>query len=333
LVFQVMPLFFIVGGFSNTASWTSAKARGESYGDWVRARSTRLVRPALWFVAFWAIVPVLGVAVGLLSSGVARVGGNEVALPLWFLGVYLLVVPAVPALAWAHERWGARVPAPLVLVALVVDMLRFGLDLPVVGIANYGLIWLAIVELGLLWRDGSLRRDGRLPWAMVVGGLATLGLLVGFSDYPVSMIGLTHGIRSNTLPPSVALLALGVWQGGAMLLLESAANRWLARPRAWLGVVVANSIVMTTYLWNMTAVVLAAVLLFPTGIAPQPTLASTEWWLLRPLWLVVCAVCLVPFVYAFRWAERPTAMGRGDGAGWLLALVGTGAAPQPGSRS
>jgi hypothetical protein len=328
-VFQVMPLFFIVGGFSNTASWTSAKSRGDTYGGWVRARSTRLVRPALWFVAFWTIIPVLGVTLGVLSSGVARVGGNEVALPLWFLGVYLIVVPAVPPLAWAHERWGARVLVPLVVAALVVDMLRFGLDVPVVGVANYGLIWLAIVELGLLWRDGSLRRDARLPWAMVAGALATLGLLVGFFDYPVSMIGLTHGIRSNTLPPSVALLALGVWQCGAMLLLEDAANRWLARPRVWLGVVVANSIVMTTYLWNMSAVVLAAVLLFPTGIAPQPAPTTTAWWLLRPAWLIVCAICLVPFVYAFRWAERPTAPKRSDfDDPWAsaLSLAGTAAA-------
>ena len=328
-VFQVMPLFFIVGGFSNTGSWTSAKARGESYGDWVRARSTRLIRPALWFVAFWTIVPVLGVVTGVLSSGVARVGGNEVALPLWFLGVYLLVVPAVPALAWAHGRWGARVLIPLAAGALVVDMLRFGVEVPIVGIANYGLIWLAIVELGLLWKDGTSRRDPRLAWAMIVGGLLTLAVLVNFFDYPVSMIGLTHGIRSNTLPPSFALFALGVWQCGAMLLLEDPANRWLARPRVWLGVLVANSIVLTTYLWNMSAVVLAAVLLFPTGIAPQPAPATTAWWLLRPAWLVVCAICLVPFVYAFRWAERPAPLRpTGPRGAWalVLSLGGTAAA-------
>jgi hypothetical protein len=269
------------------------------------------------------------VAVGVLSASVARIGGGEVALPLWFLGVYLLVVPAVPALAWAHERWGARILVPLALGALAVDMVRFGLEVPVVGIVNYGLIWLAIVELGLLWRDGSLRRDARLPWAMVLGGLATLGILVGFFDYPVSMIGLTHGIRSNTLPPSAALLALGVWQCGAMLLLEDRANRWLERPRVWVGVVVANSMVMTTYLWNMSAVVLAAVLLFPTGIAPQPAPTTTAWWLLRPAWLLACAICLVPFVYAFRWAERPAAPTRSDLRDpWasVLALTGTAAA-------
>lgn len=66
------------------------------------------------------------------------------------------------------------------------------------------------------------------------------------------MIGLSHAQRSNTLPPTIALLALGVWQCGAMLLFEKPANRWLLRPRVWLGAVVANSMVMAFYLWNMT---------------------------------------------------------------------------------
>src|SRR4029453_16363455 len=42
-----------------------------------------------------------------------------------------------------------------------------------------------------------------------------------------------------------------------MLIFEKPANRRLLRPRVWLGVVVANSMVMTFYLWNMTAAVLA----------------------------------------------------------------------------
>jgi fucose 4-O-acetylase-like acetyltransferase len=325
-VFQVMPLFFIVGGFSNAASWTSARERGESYADWLRARSSRLVRPALWFVAFWTLIPVAGVASGLLPSSVARVGGGEVALPLWFLGVYLLAVPAVPPLLAAHQRFGPWVLVPLAIGALAVDSLRFGLDVTEVGVVNFAFVWLTMLELGFLWRDGALRRRSWIPWAMMGIGLAGLALLVGFFDYPVSMIGLTHGVRSNTLPPSAALVSLGVWQCGAMLLAEDAANRWLSRARPWLGVVVANSVVMTTYLWNMSAVVLAAVLLFPTGVAPQPEPVSLAWWLLRPLWILACAICLVPFVLAFRWAERPVRLSGDGGTGGVAAaatLAGT----------
>jgi hypothetical protein len=90
-----------------------------------------------------------------------------------------------------------------------------------------------------------------------------------------------------------------------MLLFEDAGNRWLQRPRAWRRVIAANSMVMTFYLWNMSAVVVAATILFPTGIAPQPEPLSTAWWLLRPAWWLACAICIVPFMLAFRWAERP----------------------------
>ncbi len=306
-VFQVMPLFFIVGGFTNGTSWISASARGTSYADWLRGRCARLIRPALWFVGFWTILPVAGVAIGIVPSGLARVGGQEVSLPLWFLAVYLGSMVAIPPLAWAHRLFGRWTIVALAAGALVIDVARYGLDAGIVGAANYAFVWLGVMELGFLWADGSLRRRTWVPAAMAAGGLATMGALVAWFDYPVSMIALTHAPRSNVQPPTLALLALGVWQCGASLLFEDKANRWLARPRAWLAVVVANSMVMTFYLWNMSAVVLAALLLFPTGIAPQPEALGTAWWLLRPAWYAVCAICLAPFLLGFRWAERPAA--------------------------
>jgi hypothetical protein len=327
--FQVMPLFFIVGGFTNGTSWASARRRGTGYADWLRGKAVRLVRPALWFVAFWTVLPIIAVSAGLLSSGVARVGGEEVALPLWFLAVYLLAVACVPALHALHRTLGAWTFAALAAVAFVFDNLRFGLDVSNVGALNYLLVWGAVLELGFLWADGTLRWRRWLPWAMAGGGFASLGVLVGFFDFPVSMIDLTHGIRTNVQPPSIALLSLAVWQCGAMLLFEDAGNRWLRRPRAWRSVIVANSMVMTFYLWNMSAVVLAAAILFPTGIAPQPEPLGTAWWLLRPAWWLACAICIVPFMLAFRWAERPapvppSSLGRGPAL--ALAVAGTATA-------
>jgi fucose 4-O-acetylase-like acetyltransferase len=328
-VFQVRPLFFIVGGFTNGTSWASARRRGTSHADWLRGKSVRLVTPALWFVAFWTVLPIVAVSAGLLSSGVARLGGEEVALPLWFLAVYLVAIACVPVLHALHRRLGAWTFAALAAVAFGIDNLRFGLDMPNVGALNYLLVWGAVLELGFLWADGALRRRRWLPWVMAGGGLATLGVLVGLFDFPVSMIDLTHGIRTNVQPPSIALLALAVWQCGATLLFEDAGNRWLARPRAWRGVITANSMVMTFYLWNMSAVVVAAVILFPTGIAPQPEPLSTAWWLLRPAWWLACAICIVPFMLAFRWAERPAPLpssSLGRGPAQALAAVGTAAA-------
>lgn len=327
-VFQVMPLFFIVGGFTNGTSWVSSRRRHISYAGWLRGKAVRLARPALWFVAFWTLVPAAGVAIGLLPSSVARVGGEEVALPLWFLAVYLVSVVCIPALHALHSWLGGWTVVALAAAAFGIDNLRFGSDVPNVGLLNYLLVWGAVLELGFLWAEGKLRSRGWIPWAMAAGGLVTMGVLVAFFDFPMSMIDLTHGTRDNVQPPSIALLALAVWQCGATLLFEDAGNRWLRRPRAWRGVIVANSMVMTFYLWNMSAVVLAAVILFPTGIAPQPEPLSAAWWLLRPAWWLACTICLVPFMLAFRWAERPVPLppSRLDpGLALIVAVLGTAA--------
>ena len=328
-VFQVMPLFFIVGGFTNCPSWASAGERGGGYAEWIRGRSVRLIRPAIWFVAFWTVIPVVGVALGLLSPNVARIAGEEVALPLWFLSVYVLVMLAVPPLVMAHRRFGGwQVFAGLVLVTFVVDNLHFGLDVPVVGALNFATVWVGLLELGYLWREGRLATPTWLPWAMIAIGIGALVVMTSWFDYPVSMIGLTHAPRSNAQPPSLALVALGVWQLGFALLLQEPANRWLQRIRPWTAVVVANSMVMTFYLWNMSAVVLAALVLFRTGIAPQPEPLTAAWWWLRPAWWLACAICLLPFLFGFRWAERPVTSSPTPAgpAGTAIVTLGTIAA-------
>ncbi len=166
-IFPVMPIFFIVGGFTNAFSWRSASQRGVSYADWLRARSARLLGPALIFVAFWTILPVLAVGLGLISSGMLRTGGREVALPVWFLAVYLLTVAAAPPLLAAHQRFGGvGVFVVLAVAVAVVDALRYGLDVPFVAFMNYALVWLAVLELGFLWRDGALTSRWWIPWVM-----------------------------------------------------------------------------------------------------------------------------------------------------------------------
>lgn len=316
-LFQVMPLFFIVGGFANAGSWVSARRRQTRYADWLRAKAARLLRPALVFVAFWTIGPMLAVFLGL-SSGIARTAGREVALPLWFLAIYLLAVAAIPPLLTAHERFGG-LPTLWVLAAaaVVIDVISFGLDAPAVGPANFAFVWLAVIELGFLWRDGTLTGSRWLPVVMAVGGLLALAALCGALDYPVSMIKLAHAERSNAFPPSVALLALAVWQCGFMLLLEDIGNRWLRRPGVWLAVVSANSMIMTLYLWNMSALVVASALLFPTGSMPTAEPLSPKWWILRPAWFLACGICLAPFVLGFRWAERPSSPPRAAHGGWV----------------
>jgi len=50
-----MPVFFIVGGFANSAWWDSARRSGIGHADWLRTRFARLLRPTVAFVAVWTV--------------------------------------------------------------------------------------------------------------------------------------------------------------------------------------------------------------------------------------------------------------------------------------
>jgi hypothetical protein len=100
------------------------------------------------------------------------------------------------------------------------------------------------------------------------------------------------GVGYNTDPPTLALMALAATQVGVVLALQPAANRWLRRTRPWTAVVASNAVILTVFLWQMTAAAIAAVVLFPTGVMGQPPVDSAAWLLWRVSWMVCCAVIL-----------------------------------------
>jgi hypothetical protein len=109
---------------------------------------------------------------------------------------------------------------------------------------------------------------------------------------------------SNLNPPTAAIACLAVFQIGVALLLRPAANRWLARRGPWRAVIAANSVIMTVFLWHMTAYVAAVAVVEALG-GELGNEATTEWWLQRPLWLVLPGLALAPMVRTFRTWERP----------------------------
>src|SRR5699024_9044956 len=46
-IFQVMPIFFLVGGYSNALSWRSARRKDLGYAAWLRTRLRRLGIPLI----------------------------------------------------------------------------------------------------------------------------------------------------------------------------------------------------------------------------------------------------------------------------------------------
>ncbi|RPI12367.1 MAG: hypothetical protein EHM60_12120, partial [Lysobacterales bacterium] len=98
LLFQVMPVFFLVGGYSNAASWEAARRSGTPYGTWVAGRARRLIGPIVPLVLAWAALAVVFRQFGT-SYEMIRHGSILALVPMWFLAVYLLVVLLVP---WTH---------------------------------------------------------------------------------------------------------------------------------------------------------------------------------------------------------------------------------------
>ena len=87
-------------------------------------------------------------------------------------------------------------------------------------------------------------------------------------------------------------------------MLRRRTQAWLAKARVWTAVIAVNTMIMTLFLWHLTAFVVAVVVLYPLGLG-QPVEPSASWWLQRPIWLVAPLVVLAPIVAVFARFERP----------------------------
>lgn len=224
-----------------------------------------------------------------------------VALHLWFLPVYLVVVSLTPLAVAAQRRWWLKVPVALAAAVAVVDVITLGGHVPVLGAVNYALCWGAIYQVGVGWRGGAFH--GRRPVLLATGAVVVLGTVIGQGLYPVSMIGVTGQTVQNTSPPTVALLALAGVQAGLLLTVAPAVSGWLRRPPGAHRLVIMNQNALARYLWHMAPVVVVALACYPTGWAPQPVLGSGTWWLCRLAWVGVLAVVTAAVLGLLWWGR------------------------------
>jgi fucose 4-O-acetylase-like acetyltransferase len=325
LLFQVLPAFFLVGGYVDALSWTSHHARGETWADWVRGRVMRLMWPTAVFVAVGSLAAWAAKAAGAGSGELARAGW-VVALQLWFLPVYMLLIALTPVLLGAHRRWGLAAPAVMALAAAGVDVATVGYGVPYLGNVNYVLVWGSMYLWGMAWRDGTLSRPRWRPYALAVGGAGVLACLLAWSPFPVDMIGAGEH-PGNTTPPSIALLAFAAAQSGLVIAAAPAATRFMASARRWRLVSRLNPAVMTAYLWHMMPVIIVSLALYVTGLLPQPAIGSAQWWWLRLAWLAALAAVLIPMIVGLLWVQRPLRLlpsGLGRSGFWSPAVLAVG---------
>lgn len=303
-VVQVMPLFFVIGGYAGWTQWRRLEERGADAASFVRARLARLVRPAIVLVAVVASVLAALAAAGLPADVVAT-AGYRIGQPLWFLTVYLACSSLVPFMAALHARHPWRTLAGLSVVAVAIDGARFASGVDAVGYANLLVVWLLVQQLGFLLADGTIDRMPRRE-RLGVAAVALAGLL-GMTlagPYPTDLF-------ANLNPPTACLAVLGVAQLALFSLVRPALRRRAQRPRAQRIIARFGEWGMTLYLWHLPAFVLLAgvmLMLHDAAGLPLPVPLTAEWWWSRPLWLVAAALATAVFVRGFaRWEQRRTA--------------------------
>jgi Acyltransferase family len=323
-IFQIMPLFFFAGAAACLSSWRP----GANWGGWLMKRCTRLFRPVFYYLAFWAIA--LAALYPILPQHVYEpVAGVSIQL-LWFLGAYVLVLAAMPALSrittTGHLAAGV---ATVYGVIATVDAVRLHWPAAApLGYLNLA-VWLIPAMFGVAYRRQLL--TGRAALATAVALLFVDVALVRWGPYELSMVGTGDHHLSNTSPPSLLLAGHAIILSALAIAVAPAIARWVQRPRVWWWTAVGNSGAMTLYLWHIPAL-LGVHLLFDCLGHPrypgQPDFLAIS----AVQLLILMAVVAVLFI-ALRplennplsgWDGAPliTSVGRGTLAGALLCIAG-----------
>ena len=321
-VFQVMPIFFLVGGYSNALSWRSARRKDVGYAQWLRTRLRRLGIPLIPLLLAWLVIGVVAVAAGAPNATV-QLASQMALIPTWLLAAYLMVILVAPPCLLLWERFGWWSIIGALALAGIVDAASLVADQPLLGYPNYLLVWAAIHQFGYAWLDCRLAGAGRR--LLLAGiGLAGLLLLVSVGPYPVSMITFAADDISNSSPTRITMAFLGMMQAGLVLSLEKPLTTLLTRPRLWFVTVLVNQRIMTWFLWHLTMMVGLAHLLLALDarvLLPEPL--SGVWWASRPLWALVLLALTGVVVLVLGRFEAPRADDRPAPAMWkpILAAV------------
>jgi surface polysaccharide O-acyltransferase-like enzyme len=321
---QVMPLFFLAGGAAGAYGWRI----GTPWGGWLFARAQRLCRPVFWYLATW-VVGLLVVRALLGAESAARLGRECVAL-LWFLGVYLVVLAFVPALTRMRSARGcAVIVGGLLAAAATMDGVRMAVGTPESGSANFVIVWLIPVVIGVAYSRRLISTRVAIAVAATVFA-AQVGLAMT-PTYEVALVVTGAERMSNVSPPTLLLALQCTWMSCLFVAAAGAVGRWAARPRVWQVVSTGNGGAMTLYLWHVPAIAVATFSLHAFDLDAYDVDAPGFWGLLALRELVFAVVMVVAFKLLSPlehrrlpwWDAPPRATGvRSTAAGALVCLAG-----------
>lgn len=304
---QMMPLFFVLGGFASATHLRRLRDRGMGAGDYVALRLRRLL-PVPCAAAIAVVVALTGLSLAGMSPELVATAGWRISQPLWFLGVYVLCTAFVPLALRTHERAPRTVLSVLGGAILLVDAARGVTGIEALGFANLLFVWLFVQQLGFWLADGRVPGLKHAGWA--VAGIVAL-MLSGAS--PVNLFEALN-------PPTAALALLGVVQLAAFGALRPRLRKVAAIPLTQRVSSSINGAAMTIYSWHMPVVVLlagAVLVLDPmlaggqhagvvagSGGALLPVPLTAEWWISRPIWLLAAGIAVAGVVAVAARLER-----------------------------
>ncbi|WP_329427467.1 acyltransferase [Streptosporangium sp. NBC_01495] len=302
---QVLPLFFYVGGYVHLLSWNRARERGVGIGTFVSRRIRSLAIPALALAGTWIVFGVI----------VTRAFGVDwmdrvvllVISPLWFIGVYLVLIALLPISLWLHRHYDVLALIWLAGAALVVDVLRLRYGYEAAGWLNMIIVWGLAHQAGFFY-DRVVALPRRFDVAILWTGLFALFGLVYSGIYPGSMVGVPGDKLSNMAPPTFVIVALLIFQIGLVEVLRPSMERLLARPR-WQRVnETVNRFALPLFLFHTTGMAIwVALTWWLAGGGPgERVRPDLFWWLERPLAVAGALVCTLPVIMLFgrQWTVR-----------------------------
>jgi fucose 4-O-acetylase-like acetyltransferase len=298
---QIMPLFFVVGGFASITAWRSTVRRGGTAADYVKTRVLRLAQPTLPLFLFYVVViggaTLLAIAPELVGTVVEGAGS-----PLWFIAAYCLCQALVPVMVRFHARAAVPTLGVLLVGVVLVDAARYGSGVTQLGYLNLFFVWLLVQQIGFWYADGWFAR--RAWWQLVLiaaAGYAALVPLTTVGPYNTDML-------VNLNPPTLPLVLLGLAQACVLRLLRPALARLMSTHAARAVVFLVGTRLMTIYLWHLPVIIIVAgVGLLIPGASPEP--ASPAWWWSRIfVYVLVLGILFALSFLVGRW-EQPREVG------------------------
>ncbi len=281
---QVMPLFFLIGGWASKGSVSRHLTKGGTSTGWIRARCFKLGAPVVPLAA------VLLVTRNFASPWLAGVVLLAIS-PLWFLGVYLPLTTLTPVLVRAHSKSPRRSMAISFLLVVACQALRFGAH--VNGLAftlmSFLIVWGTVYQVGFFL--DRMRADRSTAFLVAAFGLA--GIFLGhMAGYSLSMVTVKGDAISNMGPPTLQIVFLALFQSGMITGFAGSIDRFSRRSKPAKVIAWVDARQMSIYAWHLPIWVAMLVALRTTPVA-VPATATASWFALRPVWSLIPLILLI----------------------------------------